>query len=99
LAKWQPLALVETLYLTKVGATEKGVGQLLDVPMLALEKLCLSSNNLGDGIAGVLVSRAKNIPHLKRLELKNTGVESDAVATLMKTAKLPHLARLDVRGN
>src|SRR5262249_22710986 len=33
LAKWQHLALVETLYLTKVGATEKGVGKLLDVAM------------------------------------------------------------------
>ncbi len=98
LAKWTHLSLVETLYLSKCGATTAGVAALLGVPMPGLQKLCLSSNELGDGVAKAIAANAKHIHNLERLELKNAGLSTKTVDAVL-AAKLPRLARLDVRVN
>jgi Leucine-rich repeat (LRR) protein len=98
LAKWTHLPQVETLYLTKCGITSDGVKALLEIAMPGLQKLCLSSNELEDGIAKVIATRAKNVPNLRRLELKNTQISNEAVDALVKV-KLSRLSMIDVRIN
>ena len=98
LAGWTHLPQVETLYLSKCGLTSKGVQAVLAIAMPGLEKLCLSSNALKDKVGEVVATNAKHVPNLVRLELKDASISIEAVEAMMK-AKLPRLARLDVRVN
>ncbi len=98
LAKWTHLPQVETLYLSKCGISSDGVKALLEIAMPGLVKLCLSSNELEDAVGKVIAARAKNIPNLRRLELKNASIAGKTVDAVL-AAKLPRLASLDVRVN
>jgi uncharacterized protein (TIGR02996 family) len=98
LRAWKHLPALDTLYLSGCGLTEAGVETLIAGPLPALDKLCLSSNRLGDAVADAFVARAANLPSLRVLELKQTGITRRGVDVLM-TAKLPALFRVDVRRN
>ena len=98
LARWQHLAQLETLYLSRCGITSVGLAALLAAPMPGLHKLTLSDNRLDDEGATLIAANARRVPNLAIVELRKAGL-SDAAVAAMTTAKLPHLRRIDVRMN
>jgi uncharacterized protein (TIGR02996 family) len=95
LRDWQHLRNVEALYLSQCELSTQGVAELVSSPLPALVKLALTNNELDDEVAGVLAAHAANLPALRFLELKATGL-SPAVLEIFQHSKLA-LARLDLR--
>jgi uncharacterized protein (TIGR02996 family) len=91
---WQPLADLQALYLSSCKLTPTGVAELLATALPHLEKLALSQNSLGDPIGPALVTAAKRVPRLKRLELKKIG----ATKALLESFGTPSYS-VDVRDN
>lgn len=96
LCSWKHVGAIETLYLSSCGITDAGIAELVARPLPKLEKLCLSKNRLSDRGAANIAQRAANLPALRFLELKGTGVGIETVKALAKA--LPDL-RIDVRLN
>nr|HEX4316180.1 TIGR02996 domain-containing protein [Kofleriaceae bacterium] len=94
LAEWAHVANLEKLYLSHCELDD--IAPLLARPMPNLAKLCLSGNDLGDGVATAIAKAAAKLPALKRLELVETGVKLAGVKTLMSSKLGPQL-HLDVR--
>lgn len=99
LCGWGALASVESLYLAECEISARALGKLLaDGVFAQLDKLCLTGNELGDAGATAIADHARNLPALRYLELRNTGI-SDAGRGALLAAPLPALRRLDLRKN
>lgn len=100
LASWGAVASLESLYLSACGVSAASLGALLgDGTFAHLDKLCLSDNDeLGDEAAEAIAAHARNLPALRYLELRSTGLRAAGLAMLL-AAPLPSLRRLDVRKN
>ena len=94
LAGWQHLGNLEKLYLSNCELED--ITPLLGRPMPRLAKLCLSGNELGNGVATAIAKAAPKLPALRRLELAGTGVELAGVTALM-ASPLGGALHLDVR--
>jgi hypothetical protein len=98
LATWKHFPTLQTLYLSNCELSEEGVRALVGRSTLALEKLTLAQNELGDGGVTVLAQNAAHLPHLRYLELKEASI-GDVGANALATVKLPAITHLDLRGN
>ena len=98
LAAWKHFPTLQTLYLSNCEISDEGVLALIGGATLALEKLTLAQNDLGDDGVKVLAQNAANLPRLRYLELKQSSV-GDAGANALAAARLPAITHLDLRGN
>src|SRR5262249_14480461 len=87
---------IEALYLSACELTVDGVARLIARPLPRLVKLTLSNNEL-ENVADALAAAATNLPGLRYLELRGTGVDMNGVRTLEKSQL--RLTKLDVRRN
>jgi uncharacterized protein (TIGR02996 family) len=100
LRRWEHLAQIETLYLSRCEISAEGIETLLDgLALPRLDKLCLTDNDdLGDAGAAAIAARAAGLPKLRHLEVMNTGISEAGIQALAQ-AKLPSLRRIDARRN
>ena len=100
LRRWEHLAQIETLYLSRCEISAEGLEALLDgIALPRLDKLCLTDNDdLGDAGAAAIAAGAAGLPRLRHLELMNTGIGEAGIRALAQ-AQLPALRRIDARRN
>jgi uncharacterized protein (TIGR02996 family) len=96
---------LDTLYISGCGITDEGVERLVEVPLPKLAKLCLSKNRLSDRAVAVLAAHADNLPALRFVELRQTGLGMGFVTVREQQELIERLIgaipglRLDLRDN
>jgi hypothetical protein len=99
ITRWSQLGALEALYLGRCRLGAKGVANLLDGPPLThLVKLALAKNELGNPAATTIAKRAAQLPALRVLDLRETGVGTPGAKTLLEGA-LAAVRRFDLRDN